>query len=356
MVELVREERLDFGDARAAQRREDRIRDFGVGVRDDLTRRFVDDGLREGAAEDVVVRNGNFGDAGLGEVAHVLRRDALVARHDDLAFVVDDVERHHLALHALGHKGERRAQGLQAEAVEFEEALEDFLGGVAQGLQEDRAGHLAATVDAEVENVLRVEFEVKPRAAVRNHARGEEKLAGRVRLALVVLEEDAGGAVQLADDDALGPVDDEGALLRHERDFAHVHVVFADFLDRAGFGGVTVVNLEADLRAQAAAVGETAQLALGDVEFRLGQGVVLELEAGVAVVAQDREDGGERGLQTDVFVPCGRGHVVLQEVFVGAKLGFEQGGHFKDARTRGKALPDALLFSERVRHGDSVRH
>jgi hypothetical protein len=33
-----------------------------------------------------------------------------------------------------------------------------------------------------------------------------------VGLALVVVEEDAGRAVQLADDDALGAVDDEGAV------------------------------------------------------------------------------------------------------------------------------------------------
>ena len=33
----------------------------------------------------------------------------------------------------------------------------------------------------------------------------------------------------------------------------------------------------------------------------------------------------------------------------------KQGRHFKDARARGKALADALLFSERVRHGHSVR-
>ena len=85
--------------------------------------------------------------------------------------------------------------------------------------------------------------EVKPRAAVRNHARGEEKLAGRVRLALVVLEEDAGGAVQLADDDALGPVDDEGAPSPSCSGISPMYAVFADFLDRAGFGGVTVVNL-----------------------------------------------------------------------------------------------------------------
>ena len=68
---------------------------------------------------------------------------------------------------------------------------------------------LAAAVDADVEDVLRVELEVDPRAAVRDDAGGVEQLARRVGLALVVVEEHARRAVQLADDDALGAVDDE---------------------------------------------------------------------------------------------------------------------------------------------------
>ena len=35
-----------------------------------------------------------------------------------------------------------------------------------------------------------------------------------------------GRAMQLGDDDALGAVDDERALRRHERDFAHVNFLF----------------------------------------------------------------------------------------------------------------------------------
>ena len=41
----------------------------------------------------------------------------------------------------------------------------------------DRHRQLAAAVDAREHTVLRVELEVEPRAAVRDHARGEEQLA-----------------------------------------------------------------------------------------------------------------------------------------------------------------------------------
>ena len=236
----------------------------------------------------------------------------------------------------------------------FEEARENVFGRKAESLEQNGARHLAATVDAEIKNVLRVEFEVKPGAAVGNHAGREEKLPGRVCLALVMLEEDARGTVELGDDHALRPVDDEGALLGHQRDFAHVHVVLADFLDRL-LGAVAVVNFQLNARAQTARVGQSAKLAFGHVEFRLGQLVVDEAETGVPVVADDRENGGKGSLKAHGVVSGIRSYVRLQKFFVGTKLNIKQGRHFKDARTRGKALADALLFSERVRHGHSVR-
>ena len=44
-----------------------------------------------------------------------------------------------------------------------------------------------------------------------------QQLARAVRLAAVVVEEHARRTMQLRDDDALGAVDDEGAVLGHER-------------------------------------------------------------------------------------------------------------------------------------------
>ena len=173
-------------------------------------------------------------------------RDALILGDDDVAFAVGDVELSRFALQAGRFKRPGHALLEDAELVEVVEVRQDLFGREADGLQNDRTRHFAATVDAEVDEVLRIEFEVEPGAAVRNHARREEKLPGGVRLALVVLEEDAGRAVQLAHDDSFAAVDDEGRLFRHERNFTHVDVVFADFLDRAGLGGVTVKNLQAD--------------------------------------------------------------------------------------------------------------
>jgi hypothetical protein len=102
----------------------------------------------------------------------------------------------------------------------------------ADGLEQDRHRHLAATVDAEIQVVLRIEFEVQPGTAVGNDAGREQQLARTVGLAAIVLEEHARRAVQLGDDDALGTVDDEGAGGGHERNLAHVDFLLLDFLDR----------------------------------------------------------------------------------------------------------------------------
>ena len=52
-------------------------------------------------------------------------------------------------------------------------------------------GQLAAPVDADIDQILGVELEVEPGAAIRNHPRGEEVLARRMGLAPVVIEENA---------------------------------------------------------------------------------------------------------------------------------------------------------------------
>src|SRR5690606_33057800 len=112
---------------------------------------------------------------------------------------------------------------------------EDILMRHIERLQQRRHRQLAAAVDAHIDDILGVKFEIEPRAAVRDNARREQELAARMRLALVVIEEDARAAMHLRDDDALGAVDDEGALVRHERHVAHVDALLLDIEDGLRF-------------------------------------------------------------------------------------------------------------------------
>ena len=99
--------------------------------------------------------------------------------------------------------------GVQSKIVEYEEIGQNLLGCHADGFEQNRYRHLAATVNAEEQNVLRVKLEVKPRTTVRNDTRREQQLARRVRLATVMFKEHAWRTVQLRYDHAFSTVDDE---------------------------------------------------------------------------------------------------------------------------------------------------
>ena len=101
----------------------------------------------------------------------------------------------------------------------------------AERIEHRGRGNLAATVDARIDDVLGVELDVEPGAAIGDDARGEQELARGMALALVVIEEHARRAMHLRDDDALGAVDDERAVHRHQRHVAHIDVLLLDVLD-----------------------------------------------------------------------------------------------------------------------------
>src|SRR3546814_16471731 len=71
-------------------------------------------------------------------------------------------------------------------------------------------------VDTDVDDALGVELEIEPRAAIGDHARRKQIFARRMRLAAVMVEEDARRTVHLRHDHAFGAVDDESAGLRHQ--------------------------------------------------------------------------------------------------------------------------------------------
>src|SRR5690606_23691607 len=132
---------------------------------------------------------------------------------------------------ALRNQLQAQAFALNVVDVGVVEGIQNLFGAVAQRAQQHGSRQLAATVDTHEYRVLRVELEVQPGTAVGNDARGVQQLAGAVGLATVVVEEHTRGTVQLGNDHPLGTVDDEGTVLGHERNFAHVHFLLFDVLD-----------------------------------------------------------------------------------------------------------------------------
>src|SRR5690606_38670059 len=232
--------------------------------------------------------------------AGVLGIDALDFIDDDIANMVGDLEADHLTHPALGHQLERSAFGMDLDLAEHEERRQDRLPRHSDGHQQNRDRHLAATVQEEEQDVLRIELEVEPRTAVGNHASREQQLAGAMGLAAIVLEEHTGRTVQLRHDDALGTVDDEGTVVRHERNFAHIDFLLLDLTD-GGTARFAIHQHQAHLGTQWRRIREATLLAFLDVEYRVTQGIADELESSHAIMAHDGEYGVEGGLKTVFF-------------------------------------------------------
>ena len=129
-----------------------------------------------------------------------------------------------------------------------------------------------------MEEVLVVVFEFDPASAVGND------LSEEISLRLLAFEEDAGRAMQLADDDALGSIDDEGSVFGHQRDFAEEDLLLLDVADGLVAGlGVLVEDGETDGDFEGSGIGHAALFAFGDI--------VLELEAdGIAAAVAESDD------------------------------------------------------------------
>ena len=264
---------------------------------------------------------------------------------------IDQVGGQLLAAQAVGaERGPPALPGAGEEDLVVE-GVEDRLLVEAQGQQQRGHRQLAAPVDADMGQVLGVELEVEPGAAIGDDAGGIEELARAVGLAAVVVEEHAWAAVHLRDDDALGAVDDEGAVVRHERHVAHVDILLLDVAHalRARLL-VDVPDDQAQGDAQGCRIGHAALMAFLDVVLRLLELVLDEVERGAIGEVAHREDRAEHLLEPDQ-VALGRGRVHLQERVVGLPLHLDEVRHLGDFGDAAEALANPFLGRGKIGHG-----
>src|SRR5271167_3439021 len=199
-------------------------------------------------------------------------------------------------------------------------------------------------------DILGVELDIEPGAAIRNDTGSEQQLARRMRLALVVIEEHAGRAMHLRDDDALGAVDHEGAVVGHERNVAHVDILLFDVLDRLGAGlFVDIEHDEAQRHLERRRIRHAALAALVDVIFGRFEFVFDELEHGGRGEIRDREYRLEDGLQALVGPAALRLHH-QEELIVGRLLDLNEVRHLRDFFDFSEKLTNALPTDKRLRH------
>ena len=319
-----------------------------TGLDVDLAGLLVDHVVSGVTAEDLFGRNQQLGQAVVGSLAGGARRDLLVGREHDLAGAgVDHVEHRLLATPLIGDERHAPAIGGALPGHAIVEVVENLFRVQAQGIEQRRDRQLALAVDTDVDDVLGVEFKVQPRTAIRNHAGGEQILARGVGLALVVVEEHARRTVHLGDDDALGAVDDERAVLGHERHVAHVHVLLLDI--EHGTGAGVLIHFENDQtqgHAHRRGIGHATLTALVNVVLRVFKLVANEIQLGGTGKVADRENRPQRLFQT--------GHVVghrAQELLVALALHFDKVRHLHDLADTAEGLADALASRERRRLG-----
>ena len=335
--------RVDLGEVLGGQ--------LVAGLDVDLAGLVVDQVERAVAAEDLLGRDQQrLQPVGL-RLAGEARGDLGAEREGDFAGLgVDDVEARLRAAPLLGLERHDPA-ALPANpchaAIEF---VEDFLAVVVQRVQQRRDRQLALAVDTDVDDVLGVEFEVEPAAAIRDDPGGEQELAARVRLAAVVVEEHARRAVHLADDDALGAVDDEGAVARHQRHVAHVDVLLLDIEHGPRLGiGVDLEDDQAQRDAHRRGVGHAALAALVGVVLGVLEFIMDEVELGGAGEVADGEHRPQRLLEA-AHVIVGRARA--EEMLVRFALHLDQVRHLDDLADRPERLADALPRGEAGAGGD----
>src|SRR5262249_49824412 len=321
-VEPVDEQDLEALDLVIAQLVELGLGDLLVALQQDLAGHRIDDVVRRYLAHQLGDLYRQLLDARILELLDRLLGELPVLLDQDLARVgVPDVAGRALAgQKVVLDRLEVFLARLQVHGFGVVEVVEQLLGRVAERAQKHRGQELAPTVDAHVDEVLGVELEIEPGTAVRNDARRVQQLARRVGLALVVIVEHTGRPVELRHHHALGPVDDEGPVVGHQRDLAEVDLLLLDVANGLGAGLlVDVPDHQADHHLDGRGVGHAALTALGHVVLGLLEVVRHELERAGFREVLDREDALEDTLQPDVLALIDR-DVLLQKLFVALLL------------------------------------
>ena len=168
-----------------------------------------------------------------------------------------------------------------------------------------------------------------------------------------MVEEHARRPVHLGHDNAFSAVDHEGAVLGHERHFAHEHRLVLDSPDGARIRFFVEVEYDQAQRdRQRRGVSLVALLAFVDVELGGFKLVAQKMQFRGVVVIPDREHGLEHALETlvvQVLLAVSR----IQKQVVRALLNLDQVRHFDRFADLAVVPPDALPRRCCLVHGRS---
>ena len=286
-VVALGEEQFDLVDVLLLRHRDDPRRQLFVRLENDLAGLRVDDVSGGKRPLERFVSHRHRLDVGLAQRGNRVGGDLLAVLHREVAGL--DVGGGAQPDEAVADGPLQRRALVQEDPIDRVERADDLIRAAQTQRAEEHGGQkLPLAVDADVEQVLLVVLELHPRAAIRDDLRDVERLVFGV-------EEGARRAVQLRDDDALGAVDDERAVVRHQRDIAEVDLLLLDVADGLHAGlGVLVPHHEPDRDLERHGVGHAALLALVDVVLQLHPdrvaADVADVAAGLVLLAATRAE------------------------------------------------------------------
>ena len=229
------------------------------------------------------------------------------------------------------------------------EMVEDVFVIHAQAVKQRADRKLALAVDPDVDDVLCIEFEIEPRTAIGNDPRGKQIFARRVGFAAIMVEQYARRTVHLRYDNALCAVDEERAVVRHERHVAHVNVLLLDIQNRTRFGvGVDLEHDQAQRHLHLRRVGDPALTAFLDVVFGVFEFVMNEIEFRGSGKIADRENAAQRFFEARYITDR---RVGAQELLVTFALHLDQVGHVDNFVDVTEDFADAFLTRQGCRSG-----
>jgi hypothetical protein len=341
----IQEEQWELQDAPGLEVVEVGLRDLLVALDDDLAGLFVDDvhgsdPLDRIDPDQIILGDLNPLQPGLADLANRRLRELLVLANEHVPGVVLDLSGAALADQVLGRGLLEDLPPIELDGLARVEELEKVLGLVAEGLQQNSDVDLPTSIDAGEDEVLVVVLDVQPGSPIGDHPAGVDLLAGRTRGRRERgVVEDAGRAMQLGDDDAFGSVDDEGAVVGHDRDLPEVDLLLLHVPNRLrAFRIVPGDETDGDL--EGCGVRHASMETFLHVVLRLLQRVTHELQRSGVVEVADGEHGVEHGLQARIL-PFLHLDVGLQEAVEGQLLDLEQIRDVDDPRNARKGLSDS---------------
>ena len=354
-IEVVDKQHAQIGDATLAQIQQGGRGDFLIAFHHNLTGGGIDDVGGGDLADHILFQHRNeldpffrqLADGGLGEFPVALEHHFPVGgNHIDAGALTGKQGQVDLLLVAVFG---------QNDLLQIVVVIEQFLGRITEGFEQHRGRQFATAVDAHKEDVFMIKIEVQPGPPIGDDPGAVKNLTAGVGLALVVVKEDTGRAVQLADDDSFSPVNDEGSVFGHERDLAEIDLLLLDITNRLNPGLLVYIpGNQAHPDFDRGSKGHSALMTLVDVVFGCAKGVCNIFErTGLAEVA-NRKDRAKHGLEADVL-SCRRGKLRLEETLVGILLDINEVGYVDDPLDLGKMFPQKLVIRDRISHGFSLR-